>query len=187
MRSITYKRIAEICGLLPLATGTIIFILWLFTRADILILLGVYTLLAGIVLVLIGAAFLLAYYISAKPKPRALIRPLFWLIINFPIAFLFATFAIDALTTYTIVVNSDCPKPAELQITDPYGQQFTIPQNTTRQPDINGEGRVIYSLIVDNATTEQGTLIHYTRHNSGIHTTVTISQNCTITDIQLSR
>lgn len=187
MRSITYKRIAEICGLVPLATGTIIFILWLFTRADIFILLGVYTLLAGVVLVLIGAAFLLAYYISAKPKPRALIRPLFWLLINFPVAFLFAIYALKAITTYTVVVNSECPKPAELQIIDPYGQHFTIPQNTTRHPDIDGEGSVIYSLIVEGVTVEEGILIGYTRHNSGIHTTVTISQSCTITDIQLSR
>lgn len=82
------------CGLLPLCVGVGVFLLWLVTRQDLLVLAGLVTCVAGCVLVSIGGLCLIVdvcreWKLGRIPRKRLLLRSLLAggvLLVNFPAA-----------------------------------------------------------------------------------------------------
>ena len=114
-------RIALVCGALPLVVGFSIFLLWVVTRRDSLMLTGVYTVFGGLACFVAGAIALVRFWwlgsrVPDMPRPRLLRATLACaalLLSNFPAAgaILYAAVAIE--TCYTVELRNDSGAPLE--------------------------------------------------------------------------
>jgi hypothetical protein len=114
-----HVRSAFICGLIPLITGTSIFLLWVVTRWDWLIAAGMLTIMAGIVASLFGIACLVASRLDrpaveiggSRRESRRRIIALLIILSNFPVAasIVVAVDLIHTLYAVTIVNRGSVP------------------------------------------------------------------------------
>lgn len=103
-------RVAILCGALPLCCGLIIFIVWTQTRNHHLQIAGIWTILVGCFLFLIGAAALFRYSRSSPAPDRRGSRSFFaglLLVANFPVAFVLAYAAYWLDTRYMVTVFNE--------------------------------------------------------------------------------
>jgi len=108
-------KTAFLCGVLPLSAGTLVFLAWLITRWDWLMVAGLVTIFLGLVCFVMGAVGLSLHLHRlgqiAPPEMRrqnwlALITACL-LIINFPAAYCYTNWASDISTRYTLVVVNE--------------------------------------------------------------------------------
>ncbi len=101
-------------GVAPLIIGTCVFALWYFTKVDMLVLVGIYTIIGGLISVLV-AAFCLAIYIYQEMRRKTSAKTLFQkgllsggvIVVNFPLAFILAFTAITMITSYSLTIRND--------------------------------------------------------------------------------
>ncbi len=114
-------RVALICGALPLLVGVSIFLLWLITRWDWLMVAGVCTLYGGVAVFLLGV-LALARFCWLASRPPDLPRQRLWrstlagaglLLSNFPVAGGITATVIAIETRYTVVVHNDSQQPLD--------------------------------------------------------------------------
>src|SRR5437773_2930664 len=105
-------RVAVICGALPLVVGVSIFLLWLITGWDWLMMAGIFTLYGGVAIFVIGAVALARFCWLACRTPEQPRRRL-WpstlgcatlLLSNFAVAGGFTATVIVIETRYTVIV-----------------------------------------------------------------------------------
>lgn len=108
-------------GASPLIIGTLIYFTWRITRWSWLEMMGLATLLIGIV-AFFGGMICLTLHLKRQTKfnqtaQRSLIIQTLWvgglLIVNFPVAAIYASSAIDILTRYTVRVYNDSSQAIE--------------------------------------------------------------------------
>jgi hypothetical protein len=108
-------KLAFLCGTLPLVTGTLIFLTWLITRWDWLMLAGLITIFLGLVWFVIGSiglSLLLRRQGQIAPPER---RRQNWLafstacllLINLPAAYYYTAWASAISTRYTLIVVNE--------------------------------------------------------------------------------
>lgn len=185
-------RVALICGALPLLVGISIFVLWLITRWDWLMLAGIYTLYGGVAIFLIGA-FALARFCWLAFRTSDLPRRRLWLstfacsgllLSNFPVAGGITAAAVVIATRYTVVIHNRAHVPLrDVRVfggghdesfgTVPPGgivqDSFWIQQDDTLQFRARS-GTTVYAKTIDD----------YVTQNMGGHTTVTIDPDGTL-------
>jgi len=114
-------RAALVCGAAPLLTGISIFLLWLVTRWDSLMLAGLHTIYAGLAAFAVGCIALTIYLWRAFRSPDADQRRVRnatlacggLLLVNFPVAFGIVAAVIDIESRYTVVIHNDSGQPLE--------------------------------------------------------------------------
>ena len=106
-------RIAVICGATPLFLGLSIFLLWWWTRHEMLIVAGILTIYLGTAVVFLGTVALLRYAWTALRSDapegstwRAIVGAGALLFINFPAAAAVTAAAIAIETTYWVVIHN---------------------------------------------------------------------------------
>jgi len=114
-------------GVAPLIIGTCVFALWYLTKVDVLILVGVYTIIGGLISVLV-AAICLAIYLYRETQRKTSAKTLFKkgllsggvIIVNFPLAFILAFTAITIITSYSLTIrNNSSSTVSRITITAP--------------------------------------------------------------------
>jgi len=113
--------IALICGALPLIVGVSTWLNWLITRWSGCIVIGIFTLLGGVVLFVVGT-IALACYGWLTYRSKALSRRRFWfsllgcaglLLVNFPVAYGVVVSVIWLDSRYTVIVHNASDQPLE--------------------------------------------------------------------------
>ena len=108
-----------ICGATPLLGGVLIFLLWLVTRWDWLMMAGLFTVFGGVVIFLIGAIALtrfcwLAFHTPDLPRHRLWFSALCCaglLLSNFPVAGAIIATVVMIKTRYTVTVHNASQQP----------------------------------------------------------------------------
>ena len=108
-------KAAIACGAVPLAIGTTIYVTWRITRWDWLMAAGLFTVLGGLVVFVIGTGCLIAYVggNARREKHRRVslgIQTLLvggLLLVNFPAAAYYAWSAVDLFTAYGVSIVND--------------------------------------------------------------------------------
>ena len=178
------------CGVVPAVLGTLIISLWLLTRHGSLPLFGFVVILLGLACTIAGAIFLVIYFNEAAATRRRPVRS--WLapgllaagllLGNFPLC----AFYIWAAELYTVrVVNAGGATVSSFVVSDPAGQQWEMgplrPRSRkTRLLNVNGEGAVVFSAIV-NGTVATGDVDGYvTSGMTGYSRTLTVNPDGTV-------
>lgn len=180
MQDNTYKRIAQACGLLPLTAGIIFFALWWFTDNFIFVLFGVWTILIGLGLLVIGFVFLGIYYVKAKPKFSALLRPIGILLFPIPVAAVVVAIGASTMFSHRVTVISQCPQTVLFEITDPSWSVFISEEGTSKRHKYWGEGPVLYIQFVDGVLASEGVLIGYITSGMGSDVTIFVDEMCDV-------
>jgi len=102
-----------IFGVAPLIFGIFVFALWYFTRADVLIMAGVFTIIGGLVSVLIAAICLIVYLwhqlrngIAGKILLKRGVLTAIIIIANFPIGYFCSNAALNIITQYVLTIEN---------------------------------------------------------------------------------
>ncbi len=115
----SWLRAAVVLGLIPLATGTSIFLLWLLTRWDWLMVAGILTVCGGVACVTAGLVCLIAYAVLARRRNRAgnvkwrVVAVAFLLLVNFPVAGAVTWGTVYIETLYTVEVRNGTSSPVD--------------------------------------------------------------------------
>ena len=175
----SFYLLSIICALIPLLTGTIIFLLWVITRKSFLESFGVYTIYGGFFLFILGIIFLAVYFFMNRKndtikffKTKILISLLI-LLSNFPIAGYYFINVCNIISISEVYLeNKTICLISEITISDPiktYNIQDISPGRILKQKFIfEGEGVVKYSFIV-NKKVQSGVLIGYISPGMGIN------------------
>ncbi len=186
-------RIALACGALPLLVGVSIFVLWTATRSTWLMAAGLYTVYAGMAVVLVGGIALARYYRTASRAAGVSPRRLrlstcaagLLLLSNFPVAggIIAAVIAIE--TCYTVVVHNASNEPLDDVRVFGGGCDESlgrIPPGDTAQESfwIDEDGQLEFRARRA-AAVHQAVIDWYVSNNLGGHTVVTVNADGTIT------
>jgi hypothetical protein len=185
-------RVALFCGALPLLVGISIFLLWLITRWDWLMMAGIFTLYGGVAIFFVGAIALARFCWLAFRTPE-LPRRRLWLSILGCAALLLSNFAVAGgitasviaiETRYTVVVHNTSQQPLSGVRVFGGGCEAdfgTIPPDSIvrRSFWIQHDG-VLEFRAVRGTTTHTKTIDSYVTNSMGGHTTVTINPEGTI-------
>lgn len=174
------------CGLTPLIAGSVIFIAWLSTREDWLVLAGMYNLMLGLALFTCGLIFLFTYGQKelkdgrAYPIKRSLIS-LGILLFNFPAAALALYSADYIVNTSTATVVNNSPFEITDLILSEKNLGYPFPpiasgQEVTEKFHFKYEGAVNYKLSLNGAAKE-GVMFGYVTGAMGENATMVISRN----------
>lgn len=114
-RSFEYLyRIAFLCGLLPLTIGTGIYLLWLVTEWDVLMVAGIFTIWGGLACVAIGfiAAAIYAFKLRATgalwgPIAGRIAKPVGLMLFNLPASIIIFSLAWSAATRYDVTLTNE--------------------------------------------------------------------------------
>lgn len=185
-------RIALTCGATPLLIGASIFILWLITRWNWLMMAGIFTLYGGVAVVLAGVLALarfcwLAFRTPSYPRRRLWLSTSVCaslLLLNFPVAGGIAAAAISIETRYTVVVHSTLRQPLESVRVFGGGSDEYLgsipPGSTVRQSFwIQNDGKLEFRAR-SGTTSHAKTIDGYVTNGMGGHTIVTINPDGTI-------
>lgn len=109
-----FYRIALLCGALPLIVGIGIYILWLVTEWDPLMVAGIFTIWGGLACVAIGFVCAAIYAVKlratgASPSPiaRRVAKPLGLMLLNLPVALIIFSLAWTTITRYELRLTND--------------------------------------------------------------------------------
>ena len=182
-------RVALICGALPLLVGISIFLLWLLTRWDWLMLAGLFTLYGGLAIFLIGSISLgrfcwLAFRATELSQRRLWISTLgcaALLLSNFPAAVAIIATGIAIETRYTVVVHNASSEPvSDVQV---FGggceANFgTIAPGETAERSfwIQRDGTLKMCAVIDSKT-HTNVVDGYVTHNQGGHVKIRINSD----------
>ena len=183
--------IALTCGAVPLLVGVAIFLLWLITRWDWLMVAGLITMYAGIVIFFIGAIALAWFLWLAFHVPAPQGRPWFsaiccavLLLSNFPVAggIMAAVIAIE--TRYTVVVENESQQPLDdVRVTgggcDVNFGTIQAGAVVRRSFWIQQDGQLGFHTV-SGATTHDKIIDDYVTGNLGGNTIVTIQSDGTL-------
>ena len=105
--------VSIIFGSAPLVVGILVFALWYFTRADVLITAGIFTMIGGLFSVLIAVTSLVVF-LWCQPQKKItgkvlLTKGVFSAIIiisNFPVAYFCASAAVNIMTQYILTIEN---------------------------------------------------------------------------------
>ena len=166
-------RSALICGLLPLGTGVGIFLLWLVVRWDWLMLAGFGTICVGLLLVLVGAGFLVA----ARSRSPAVLGVL---LANFPVAGVIVFVAFDIETRFTVTVVNEGPAPLDAFVVSGGGVEHGFGsvapgQTATLHRLIDHDGELVFHARRDGEEVE-GEVEGYVTNGQGGHKRVVFDQ-----------
>jgi hypothetical protein len=183
--SIWYK-LSLTSGLIPLATGCLIFFSWLVTRADWLMLAGIYNIITGLALFVCGLFFLLVYGQNERklnngyPLERTLIS-LGVLLFNFPAAVLALYSAEYIISSSTAtVINSSSFEVTDMVLIE-REQSYPFPsiapgQEVTEHFHFKYEGTVGYKLYLDSSV-KTGVMFDYVTSGMGEKATMVINSD----------
>lgn len=112
-------KLAWLCGIAPLVTGIVIFLVWLLTGWEWLMRAGIITLYAGLAAFVIGVVALVWYcWLALRDANRSRLRIFLAasvcagvLLGNFPVAGGIVLAVAFKLSTYTVVIVNDSPHP----------------------------------------------------------------------------
>ncbi len=186
--SIWYK-LSLASGLTPLTIGCLIFFSWLVTRADWLVLAGIYNITAGLALFFCGLGFLFVYgRIERKlgnnyPIKRTLIS-LGILLFNFPVAALALYSAEYIISTNTAAVINNSSYEVTDMVLSEREQSYPFPPITPGQEVIEHfhfkyEGAVDYKLSINGAV-KTGVMFGYVTGGIGESATMVITSDGTV-------
>jgi uncharacterized membrane protein len=106
--------VSIIFGAAPLIIGVSVFIVWYFSKAEFLEIAGIFTILGGLVSVVVAAISLIIYlwYQSKKDKfGKVLFKKVALsadiIILNFPVAFICMVSALNILTAYVLTIKNN--------------------------------------------------------------------------------
>jgi len=185
-------RIAVICGFIPLLVGISIFVIWLITRSDWLMLAGLLTIYGGIALFVVGAIALFRFWFMAHREPDyskkkrwiATVLCFGLLLINFPVALGIVNAAIRIETRYTVVIRNASSQPVnEIRI---FGGGCSKSLNSIRG---GGTGEVSFWIehdgqlqfeAVSGGRQIEGIVDGYVTNGEGGYVTITIKPDHTI-------
>lgn len=181
-----WYKLSLICGLAPLALGSLIFFSWLVIRANWLMLAGGYNILAGLVFFVCGLLFLFRYGYKERKKgntypiKRSLIS-LSILIFNFPAAVL-AIYSVNYVngTSVATVINNSSFVVKDLVLSE-RDQSYAFPpiapgQEVKKYFHFKYEGSVDYSLSL-NGFIQKGGMFGYVTGGMGDRATMVIKKN----------
>jgi len=185
-------RVALICGALPLLVGVSIFLLWLITRWDWLMMAGIFTLYGGVAVFFIGSIALarfcwLAFRMPELPRRRLWLSTLgcgTLLLSNFAVAGGITASVIAIETHYTVIVHNTSQQPLSGVRVFGGGCEAdfgTIPSGgvVRRSFWIQHDGELEFRAV-SGATTYSKIIDGYVTNSMGDHTTVTINPDGTI-------
>lgn len=174
------------CGLLPLCTGTTIFFTWLIIRADWLMLAGIFTIYAGLVLFCTGTMSLAVYFFKARANKstgywKKSIVALIILLANFPAAatILSAVLYKESASSVTVVNNSEY-KIEDIYLSDRV-HRYEIGSLSPHELLVNeihfkSEGSVGYSYT-SNGIKYKGTLFGYVTGGLAVSANMVITES----------
>ncbi len=184
--------VALICGACPLLIGVSIFVLWLITRRDWLMMAGIYTLYGGVAIFSIGVLTLarfswLAFRTPSLPRRRLWLSTLACaglLLLNFPVAAAITSAAITIATRYTVIVHNVLQQPLKnVRVFGGGSDEFLgsiPPGGTVRQSfSIQHDGELKFHALRGTISFTK-TIDGYVTSGIGGHTTVTINPDGTI-------
>ena len=185
-------QVALACGVLPLLVGVVIFLLWVSTGWDWMIVAGIFTLYGGVGIFLVGIIALVRYCWLAL-HTLGMSRRRVWLstlgcagllLLNFPVAGCIIVAAIARETRYTVVVHNTLQQP--LDGVRVFGGGCEVAFGTVSPGDvvqrsfwIQQDGKLEFRAV-SVATTYAQTIDGYVTHNMGGHTTVTFKPDGTL-------
>jgi hypothetical protein len=170
-----WYRIGLTSALLPLVTGTTIFVAWLFTRQDWLMGAGMYTIAFGLILFVFGLVAVFFIARNAKKQGQACGKQIVLLIcllaVNFPVAMGMTFYALDIKAEYKVVIVNHSSESAHIVFSDPMGKNHTLPNvaphsKTQTVFNFEGEGSVNYH-VTSKTIDRSGTLFGYITHGTG--------------------
>ena len=173
---------ALICWAAPFLVGISIFLLWLITRWDWLMIAGVITLCAGLAAFALGAIDLvMAYEMRLWRSTLACAALLF---ANFPVAAAIIAAVIAIETRYTVIVHNASREALGAVRVSGGGCDVslgTIPPgaSVSRTISFHGDGRLEFHADSDTASHEK-VIEYYVTSNMGGHTTVRIDSDGSI-------
>ncbi|MGQ0633353.1 MAG: hypothetical protein ACT4QC_01985 [Planctomycetaceae bacterium] len=151
-----YFRAAVALGLLPLATGIGIFLLWLILRWDWLIFAGILTIYAGVACVAAGFACLVIYIAKTREsRPvtgAATVAAILILLANFPCAWAIAYAAAYVHSMYSVTIVNNSPTTLHDVVLPSTGASFgsiRSGEKRTRQFHVTIEGSLDFHATCD--------------------------------------
>jgi hypothetical protein len=187
-------RNAVICGAVPLIVGVSVFLLWLVTRWDQLMMAGVATLYAGSFMLLVGVLELARYGWLGLKTPefphrklrRTALGAAALLLLNPPVAAGLVYTAVFIETLYTVVVDNQTQRPLTgVRIFGSGNCDESIgtiaPGGKARRSfQIECEGALNFNAT-GGSTIYTGIIDGYVTSNMGGHTVVTVNADGTLT------
>ena len=184
--NIAYK-IALFCGLAPLVIAAIILIGWFFTGSEEFLIAGIFNILGGLALFVIGCCCLIFYEYQSRQQHKKsawkkLLKPFLIMISNFPAAAGSIALVLYLATMSTITIHNQ---------TQEFISAVEFDISTVKQKPIigiapgeikkkrlffKGEGSLDYSFEF-NGQIKQGEIIGYTSSNRGHNIEINISSN----------
>ena len=177
-----YFWVALICGLVPMAVGTGVFVTWLVTRSNSLPIIGLFTIMGGGFLFVVGVATLVKYLVDSRSRPvrHWLVRGALAatiLLANFPLA---CTYMSLAQRHTVVVTNKTSTTIDQVVLSDPIGKQWkkgpiAPGASVTFHLHSKGEGSVDFTAT-SSGRTVKGTAIGFiTTNQSGEHATIVLN------------
>ncbi|MGW8257748.1 MAG: hypothetical protein ACWGMZ_09715 [Thermoguttaceae bacterium] len=185
-------RVALACGVLPLLVGVSIFLLWVSTGWQWLVVAGIVTLCGGVAIFLVGIIALtwycwLALHTLDISKRRTWLSTFACaglLLSNFPVAGGIIVAAIAIETRYTVVVHNTLQQPLDDVRVFGGGCEVTFgaisPGGVVRRSFWIHQDGTLEFRAVSNATTYAQTIDGYVTNGMGGYTTVTVKPDGTV-------
>jgi hypothetical protein len=183
---------AVTCGALPLLVGTGVFIAWLVRRSDSLMITGLFVIVGGCIVFLVGCGFLLAYVhyhrrrgrrLEPAVRRKALTAGLL-LISNFPAAFGYAALADHLWRTHTVrVVNGSASRIDRFVLRAPGIHVNLGPIEPGQRAEVSfkvqHEGELAYEMV-QNGQPSAGVLVGYIEDGRAQEHTLTVGSGATV-------
>ncbi|MDB6117424.1 MAG: hypothetical protein JWO08_1205 [Verrucomicrobiaceae bacterium] len=192
MHSRPYLISTLLCGGLPLAVGSFIYFTWLATRWDYWPMLGIITILAGLVLFVIGVYYLSRYICHAKrqdhvPPAKIVANSLgavVLLLANFPVAYHYMASAMEISMHFNVTLENRSGEPVtDFRIGGSLQEEVLIPlvktgETITRRLSVVHRQSIDCSAFMADAKPIAGAYPDSWRHRGYL---ITIEKGGTIT------
>jgi hypothetical protein len=183
-------RLAIIAGVTPLVAGILTFIVWYITRAEWLMVTGIFIIYAGLGFFCLGLLSIGVFsYIAIKARVKRWVLKsalvIILLVSNFPVAFGLMSAAIYIVSVSVILVDNQSDHVVEkIMLFDPAGNSYSFGPVTARERrDVTfrfkGEGAVTYEMSVAGSA-HSGTVFGYITSGTRNTATITVSKDGTV-------
>lgn len=176
-RSFEYLyRIAFLCGLLPLTVGTGIYLLWLVTEWDVLMVAGIFTIWGGLASVAIGFGAVAIYAFKLRVNGALwrdiagrIAKPIGLMLFNLPACIVIFSLAWSAVTRYDVTLTNESESAiAHFQMVAPGVEESfeDVKPGESRSVGVHfsGDGPFYYMAEV-NREVVRDTIEYYVTHN----------------------